>query len=305
MQPDVLAFDFDGVICDGLIEYFQTAWRAYCKLFKPENLEPPAGLAEKFYPLRPVIETGWEMPMLLRALIAGKTDAEIVAGWPEMALPFLDEANLERSEAAKILDGERDRWIATDLDNWLAQHRFYPNMLAVLQNSLEKRPTYIVSTKEGRFIQQLLKQSGVAMPPDKILGKEVKRPKYETLRLLTARHMVQEGAGKKAKDSPGPPFGNNPDIPSRHTGVSPILGDFEVGSPQDWGARGAWTPSIWFIEDRIKALQGVKKQPDLGHVELFLADWGYNLEPERQAAQEDDRIHLLSLNSVVQKFEAA
>lgn len=258
MQPDVLAFDFDGVICDGLIEYFQTAWRAYCKLFKPDSLEPPAGLAEKFYPLRPVIETGWEMPMLLRALISGKTDEEIVAGWPELALPFLDEANLEKSEAAKILDSERDQWIATDLDNWLAQHRFYPNMLTVLQASLEKRPTYIVSTKEGRFIQQLLKQSGVAMPPEKILGKEVKRPKYETLRLLTKTHTT-----------------NNK------------------------------SPSIWFIEDRIKALQGVKKQPDLNHVELFLADWGYNLAPERQAAQEDDRIHLLSLDSVVQKFDAA
>ncbi|MEO1508751.1 MAG: HAD family hydrolase, partial [Cyanobacteria bacterium J06633_23] len=220
--------------------------------------EPPAGLAEKFYPLRPVIETGWEMPMLLRALIAGKTDDEIVTGWPELALPFLDETTLTKAEAAKTLDGERDHWIATDLDDWLAQHRFYPNMLAVLKASLEKRPTYIVSTKEGRFIQQLLNQSGVAMPPDKILGKEVKRPKYETLRLLTASHLVQGGAS---------------------------------------------TPTIWFIEDRIKALQGVKQQPDLDHVELFLADWGYNLEPERQAAQEDNRIHLLSLDSVVQKFD--
>lgn len=258
MQPDVLAFDFDGVICDGLIEYFQTAWRAYCKLFKPESLEPPAGLAEKFYPLRPVIETGWEMPMLLRALVSGKTDAEILTGWPDMALPFLAEANLDKAKAAKVLDGERDRWIASDVDTWLAQHRFYPNMLAVLQASLEKRPTYIVSTKEGRFIQQLLQQSGVAMPSEKILGKEVKRSKYETLRLLTSTHTTDQQI-----------------------------------------------PKIWFIEDRIKALQSVKKQPDLDHVELFLADWGYNLATERQSAQEDSRIHLLSLDSIVQKFDAA
>ncbi|MEM7796173.1 MAG: HAD family hydrolase [Cyanobacteria bacterium P01_C01_bin.118] len=258
MQPDILAFDFDGVICDGLIEYFQTAWRAYGKLFKPDSLEPPAGLAETFYPLRPVIETGWEMPMLLRALIAGKTDEEIIAGWPELALPFLAETNLTQAEAAKVLDSERDHWIATDLDDWLAQHRFYPNMLAVLQASLETRPTYIVSTKEGRFIQQLLKQSGVTMPPEKILGKEVKRPKYETLRLLTNTHIT-----------------------------------------------AAQPPTIWFIEDRIKALQAVKQQPDLDHVELFLADWGYNLAPERQAAQEDNRIDLLSLDSVVQRFDIA
>lgn len=256
MQPDVLAFDFDGVICDGLIEYFQTAWRAYGKLFKPESSEPPAGLAEKFYPLRPVIETGWEMPMLLRALISGKTDEEIVAGWPELALPFLEEANLTKAESAKVLDGERDHWIANNLDNWLAQHRFYPNMLSVLQMSLEKRPTYIVSTKEGRFIQQLLQTSGVSMPPDNILGKEVKRPKYETLRLLTTKHTLN-----------------------------------------------TQTPIIWFVEDRIKALQSVKKQLDLDHVELFLADWGYNLAPERQAAREDNRIDLLSLDSIVQKFD--
>ena len=257
MQPDVLAFDFDGVICDGLIEYFQTAWRAYCKLFKPLSSEPPEGLAEQFYPLRPVIETGWEMPMLLRALISGKAAAEIIAGWPDLALPFLEETGLTQSEAAKVLDGERDHWIASDLDNWLAQHRFYPNMLNVLQGSLEKRPTYIVSTKEGRFIQQLLKQSGVTMPPEKILGKEVKRPKYETLRLLTQDHAINDKL-----------------------------------------------PIIWFIEDRIKALSAVKQQRDLDHVELFLANWGYNLAPERQAAQEDNRIDLLSLDTVVQKFGA-
>ncbi|MEM1253076.1 MAG: HAD family hydrolase [Cyanobacteria bacterium P01_H01_bin.21] len=257
MQPNLVAFDFDGVICDGLIEYFQTAWRAYCKLFQPDSLEPPEGLAEQFYPLRPVIETGWEMPMLLRALVSGKPADEIIAGWPELALPFLAETSLTQAEVAKVLDGERDCWISSDLDGWLAQHRFYPNMLEVLQASLAKRPTYIVSTKEGRFIQQLLKQSGVAMPSNNILGKEVKRPKYETLRLLTAEH-------------------TNNNQPS----------------------------TLWFIEDRIKALQSVKKQSDLSHVELFLADWGYNLAPERQAAQEDTRIHLLSLDAVVQKFDA-
>ncbi|MEM6254176.1 MAG: HAD family hydrolase [Cyanobacteria bacterium P01_D01_bin.156] len=258
MQPDVVAFDFDGVICDGLVEYFQTAWRAYCKLFKPKSLDPPIGLAEKFYPLRPVIETGWEMPMLLRALVSEQSEEDIIAGWPDLALSFLAETTMSKAAAADILDGERDHWIANDLDNWLAQHRFYPNLLKILQASLEKRPTYIVSTKEGRFIQQLLKQSGMKMPSEKILGKEVKRPKYETLRLLTSKH-----------------------------------------------ATDTQPPTIWFIEDRIKALQAVKQQSDLDHVALFLADWGYNLEPERQTAQEDNRIHLLSLDTVVQKFDTA
>ena len=256
-SPQLIAFDFDGVICDGLIEYFQTAWQAYCLLFKPDrqpdNREPPAGLAEKFYPLRPVIETGWEMPVLVAALLAGEPSDKIIEQWPQMALPYLEAAGLEKAQSAQTLDGVRDRWIKTNLQSWLDLHRFYPGLIDRLSELLTSElPVYIISTKEGRFIQALLAQSGLDFPAARILGKEVKRPKYETLRLLKDRHSVSE---------------------------------------------------IWFIEDRLPALSLVKAQDDLTEVQLFLADWGYNLARDRQAAARDPRIHLLSLEQVVQKFD--
>jgi phosphoglycolate phosphatase-like HAD superfamily hydrolase len=255
--PDVIAFDFDGVICDGLIEYFQAAWSAYCQLYDLGDIEPPQGLAERFYRLRPVIETGWEMPIMLKVILSGVDDETILAQWPVMAIPILDKDHLDPTMVAKAVDSTRDHWIQTELDRWLGLHRFYPGMLARLQTCLSALPTYIISTKEGRFIQQLLHQNGVEFPAAAIFGKEVKRPKYETLRQLIAQH---------AKSS-----------------VSPV--------------------KAWFIEDRIKALQGVAAQPDLSQVELFLADWGYNLAAERKYAQSDERIHLLSLEKVVQKFD--
>ena len=253
-SPQLLALDFDGVICDGLIEYFQTAWRAYCILFKPESDEPPEGLAERFYPLRPVIETGWEMPVLVRSLIAGDPPEKIIEKWPQMALPYLEAAGLDRSQSVSALDGVRDRWIKDDLQSWLSLHRFYPGLVEKLSKLLtEDLLLYIVSTKEGRFIEALLAQSGVDFPADRIFGKEVKRPKYETLRLLKEKHSVSQ---------------------------------------------------IWFVEDRLPALNQVKQQQDLTAVQLFLADWGYNLEPDRETARQDSRIHLLSLEQVVQPFEA-
>ncbi|MEL6138173.1 MAG: HAD family hydrolase [Cyanobacteria bacterium J06626_23] len=251
--PDLIAFDFDGVICDGLVEYFQTSWRAYCQLFQPASSTPPEGLAERFYRLRPVIETGWEMPVLLQALLAGETDEAIIAGWPELAHPYLGEANLTPQQTVEAVDGMRDEWIKRDLDGWLALHRFYPGMLQVLESAMSLIPaTYIVSTKEGRFIRQLLEQNGVEIATDRIIGKEIRQPKYETLRQLMARHQ---------------------------------------------------TVSVWFIEDRIKALKAVKQQADLTDVKLFLADWGYNLAPERETARQDGRIDLLSLGQLVQRFE--
>jgi phosphoglycolate phosphatase-like HAD superfamily hydrolase len=249
----LIALDFDGVICDGLIEYFQTAWQAYCELFKPASDRPPAGLVEQFYRLRPVVETGWEMPVLIQVLVKGVSELQILEAWPHMALPYLEAAGLTKAQSVQALDGVRDRQIKSNLPSWLSLHRFYPGMIdrvgALLQGDL---PVYIVSTKEGRFIKELLGQSGLDFPAERIIGKEVKRPKYETLRLLKKNYSVT---------------------------------------------------NIWFVEDRLPALQEVTAQSDLAEVTLFLADWGYNLPADRDFARQDSRIHLLSLEKVVQGFD--
>lgn len=253
-RPDILALDFDGVVCDGLLEYFQTAWKAYGELFPPATAPPP-GLAERFYPLRPVIESGWEMPMVLRALLTGVTDDDILQSWPSLVPQVMAAAGLEASTVARAVDGVRDRWIHQDLDGWLAQHRFYPGVLDRIQQGMDQGVSpIIISTKEGRFIQQLLSQRGLNLPAERILGKEIKQPKYETLRQLKTT----------ATDQP---------------------------------------PMIWFVEDRIKALQAVKQQPDLGDVELFLADWGYNTAPDRATATQDTRLHSLSLGQFTTSFD--
>ncbi|MFH7244467.1 MAG: HAD family hydrolase [Spirulina sp.] len=253
MPPTLLALDFDGVVCDGLLEYFQTAWKAYCEVFQPASPDPPQGLAERFYPLRPVVETGWEMPLVLYGLLTGVPDQDILDHWPTLVPLLLDQAAVEATQLGTAVDGVRDRWMAADLEGWLALHRFYPGVLPRLQQAQAQGiDLVIISTKEGRFIQQLLAQQGMALAADRILGKEVKQPKYDSLRQLKA----------KAPES-----------------------------------------RIWFVEDRIKALQSVQRQPDLGDVQLFLADWGYNTATDRQAGAADDRIQLISLAQFAQPFE--
>jgi len=183
--PTVLALDFDGVICDGLKEYFQTAWNAYCKVWQQELTVPPSELAEPFYRLRPVVETGWEMPLVIRALLRGESEAAMLQGWSAIAQSLIAEEQLDPKILAAAVDGIRDRWIATDLDSWLAEHRFYPGVIERLQTILDSGlQTLIISTKEGRFIQQLLEQQGVRLGDLTILGKEIKQPKHQTLREL-------------------------------------------------------------------------------------------------------------------------
>lgn len=259
-MPTILALDFDGVVCDGLIEYFQTAWQAYCQIWSPADTTPPSGLAEQFYRLRPVIETGWEMPVLLRSLQLNTPEAEILENWQAIAQQRITEDNLKASEIADRVDRVRDEWIASDLESWLAQHRFYPGIISLLQRVLESSiHLVIITTKEGRFVRQLLQQQGIDLLTAQIYGKEVKRPKAETLRMLLQQ------------------FSNNPDQ----------------------------AVSIWFVEDRLKTLQTIQKQPDLSEIKLYLADWGYNTEAERAIAHSDSQICLLSLKALEEEFLVA
>jgi phosphoglycolate phosphatase-like HAD superfamily hydrolase len=255
--PTILALDFDGVICDGLIEYFQTAWKTYCLLWAATSETPPPGLAEQFYRLRPVIETGWEMPVLIRSLLDQIPEAELFSNWAAIALDQVQTLNIPPAEIAAQLDQIRDQWIATDVEGWLSQHRFYPGIADRLQQIIRSPVIpFIVTTKEQRFVKQLLKQQQVEFAESQIFGKEVKQPKAQTLRFLIDHHLQQT------------------DNPS----------------------------SVWFVEDRLKTLQAIETQPDLQAVELFLADWGYNTEAERAIAQQDPKIHLISLATFTQDF---
>lgn len=189
VAPTLLALDFDGVLCDGLLEYFETSWKAYCQLFDPAETTPPPGLAEQFYPLRPVIETGWEMPMVLHALLKGIAADDILQDWRQIVPTLLVEADLTSEQVMAAVDGIRDRWIQDDLNGWLGLHRTYPGTLAWLQQVLNSDlQTVIISTKEGRFIHAFLQQQGVEMPRAQIFGKEVQQPKAETLRQLLAQY---------------------------------------------------------------------------------------------------------------------
>jgi phosphoglycolate phosphatase-like HAD superfamily hydrolase len=263
-SPTILALDFDGVLCDGMLEYFETSWHTYCQMWKPECQTPPADLAPRFYRLRPVVETGWEMPVLLRALVLGVPEEKILQDWSDVAQELIESETLEAADIGHKLDAIRDEWIATDLDGWLGLHRFYPGviervrqMLSAAKVSPSQTPAelFIVTTKEGRFVKQLLQQEGIQLPEERIIGKESKRPKHQTLRQL-----IEAFTGE---------------------GVT-----------------------LWFVEDRLKTLQLVQQQADLKDVKLYLADWGYNTTAHQESVRNDPRIKLLSLSRFVQDFSA-
>lgn len=252
--PAILALDFDGVICDGSQEYFQTTKQTYSQIWNSQTHSVSDDLAPTFYRLRPVIETGWEMPVLLRAIILEIPEEEIFKDWSKIARSIIETEKLNPKEISTTLDCIRDRWIASDLESWLALHRFYPGIIEKIKQVLNSAIAfYIVTTKESRFVRQLLQQQGIDLADKAIFGKDFKRPKYETIRELLLVNSVD---------------------PAR----------------------------LWFVEDRLEALDLIVRQPDLQRVQLFLADWGYNTQQTRDSLSDRSEIKLLSLKQFQDDF---
>jgi phosphoglycolate phosphatase-like HAD superfamily hydrolase len=183
--PRLLALDFDGVVCDGMQEYFQASVRCYGQIWQDRTADELQILATDFYCLRPLIESGWEMPLLLRARILDIPVETIEANWSVICRDLLEKESLTSSTLAQTLDRVRDRWIQTDLVGWLGLHRFYTGVIERLTQLIcDFFPFFIITTKEGRFVRQLLSNQGVAIAPERIIGKEAQRPKSETLRRL-------------------------------------------------------------------------------------------------------------------------
>jgi phosphoglycolate phosphatase-like HAD superfamily hydrolase len=67
-------------------------------------------------------------------------------------------------------------------------------------------------------------------------------------------------------------------------------------------AAGSEGAGIWFVEDRLQTLRDVKGERALTRAGLFLAAWGYNTPPERAAAEQDDRIAILTLDRFAGDF---
>lgn len=185
MFPKIFASDFDGVICDGLLEYFASTEKAYRQIWFQQELIVNDELKNNFYRLRPVIETGWEMPVLLRALTLKYSPEKILTEWHFVRDEIVSQENLDKKHCAQTLDRVRDHWIKNDLEQWLKLHRFYPKIIDKLKQIVNSDiQFYVVTTKEGRFVKQLLKQQGIELSETHIIGKESKRPKYETLRII-------------------------------------------------------------------------------------------------------------------------
>jgi len=234
-QTHVYALDFDGVICDSAVETGIAGWKAASCLWPEMPEQCPAAIVKQFCQIRPVLETGYEAIYVVRLLFNQTSPEDILADFDSLKEALQTQLSQDIDDLKRLFGQTRDRWIHSDPEDWLANNPLFSGLQEKLTRVLRNFPCYIVTTKQERFVQQILSANDIHIPAENIYGLERQLKKDAVLVMLQEKHLKQ---------------------------------------------------TIQFIEDRLPPLLDAQKHPKLHNIQLYLADWGYNTEQDRQNARQ-------------------
>jgi phosphoglycolate phosphatase-like HAD superfamily hydrolase len=183
MPAPLLVFDFDGVLVDGMAEYWWSARRAALHLWP--QLALPEAIPAGFTQLRPAIHKGWEMVLMAAELSRADLDLPALVANYAAALPVaLARWDCAKERLQAALEQVRADAIAADPQAWLALHRFYPGVIDRLRRlAADGADWAVLTTKGAAFARQLL--ASAQLEPVALFGHE-QGSKSEVLARLLA-----------------------------------------------------------------------------------------------------------------------
>ena len=133
-------FDFDGVIVDGMNEYWRSSLLAFEKFINSPNILIDQNLYKQvpntFIEMRPWVKYGWEMLIIVHQIIKSEdplnnqNKINFLNKYQQNCQKVLLENSWVAKDLQKCLDKSRKYQIDNDFDNWIRLHRpFYDCLL--------------------------------------------------------------------------------------------------------------------------------------------------------------------------------
>ena len=177
----IFLFDFDGVIVDGMHEYWHSSLLA-CEKFLDS---PYISIDQKLYTrvpnsfkeIRPWVKYGWEMVLIVHEIIKTENPiknlnkGDFINNYNQNCHKILKENSWIAEDIQKILDKSRKHQIDKDFESWVNLHNPFFEVI-VFMKELRKREikTGIITTKGKTFAEKILKQLNIF--PEFIFGYE-------------------------------------------------------------------------------------------------------------------------------------
>jgi hypothetical protein len=157
--------DFDGVICDSLLECLVSSWISFHQRLHDRRLESvPSSLLRQFARLRPFARAAEDFVLIQELIATGREPGS--------------QAEFDRERAwrqgrlrqyRRLMYSVRSGELRADPERWLGLHRLYPHVLPELPKWIPRQGFHILSTKRPEFIGQILRHHGLVMDGRRIL----------------------------------------------------------------------------------------------------------------------------------------
>lgn len=159
--------DFDGVLCDSLIECFISSYWAFKnRVPSPEEAIPQQSQKEQvFRVLRPFIRSGEEYVLIHEIL-----DQEEAIPQDQTAFDLrIQQAGIEGMKQKKEkLYAVRQDLLENQSSWWLSLNPPFPGIKEALATVAAQEKYHILSTKKSNFIQKILESWGINWPMHRI-----------------------------------------------------------------------------------------------------------------------------------------
>jgi len=177
----IFLFDFDGVIVDGMQEYWHSSLLGCEKYLNSPYISIDQKLYKKvpnsFKEIRPWVKYGWEMILIVHEIIKienplkNHTKDSFINNYHENCEKILNDNSWVAEDLQKILDKSRKYQIDQDFKSWVNLHKPFFEVINFLKE-LKKRKikTGIITTKGEIFAEKILKQLNIF--PEFIFGYE-------------------------------------------------------------------------------------------------------------------------------------
>ncbi len=160
----LLVFDFDGVIIDGMSEYWWSSKAACIDLIgqhlKSDLLEEE--IPEAFRSLRPWIHHGWEMVVIAAEILCPHNQSQLdIKAFSEdysaRIKQTLSSWNWKPTELQHALENVRRNALLSDRKTWISRHRPFPKVIERLSLFEEEGIDWaILTTKSAEFTSELM-----------------------------------------------------------------------------------------------------------------------------------------------------
>ena len=174
-------FDFDGVIVDGMNEYWYSALLACEKYLNTKDILIEQNLYKQvsntFIEMRPWVKYGWEMLIIVHEIIKKENPLnnnnknEFLNKYHQTCKEILLNNSWFSEDLQKYLDKSRKYQIDRDFDNWVNLHKPFYEVIDFIEKIKKKKiKTGIITTKGKVFAEKILEKLNIF--PELIFGYE-------------------------------------------------------------------------------------------------------------------------------------